>query len=179
MLTLFHFLSFPIIHLSSSFFIMNCGICANRKWNYPLVSLLPFIFASCSQTLVKVRYTLFLFEIITLFIYFPLLFNSIYFFTFIQFQYDFFLYSILLYFLKFIFVFLYLITFYFSLDKFICFGMIQFISFIFILYIFFISYVMVSLFVINFLLLYFFYLIFVRSFVMLCITETSVGFPKL
>ena len=55
LLSLFNFNSFQIIHLSSSFFLMNCGICANRKWNYPLVSLLPFIFASCSQTLVKVR----------------------------------------------------------------------------------------------------------------------------
>ena len=59
LLSLFDFNSFQIIHLSSSFFLMNCGICTNRKWNYPLVSLLPFIFVSCSRTLVEVRRTFF------------------------------------------------------------------------------------------------------------------------
>ena len=39
-----------IIHLSS-FFIMNCGICTNRKWNYIHMPVLPFFVVSCSLTL--------------------------------------------------------------------------------------------------------------------------------
>ena len=110
MLSLFHLISFQIIHLSSSFFLMNCGIRTNRKSNYPLVSLLPFIFVSCSRTLVEVRHTFFVWN--NYFIYiFSLLFNSIYFFLHLFNFIWFLLYSILLYFSKFIFVFLYLITF--------------------------------------------------------------------
>ena len=38
-----------IIHLS----IMNCGLPTNRKYNYGLVSVLPFDFVSCSMTIAK------------------------------------------------------------------------------------------------------------------------------
>ena len=49
-----------VFHLSnsfinqSSFFIMYCGIRTNRKWNYGHVSVLPFIFVSCSLTIEEV-----------------------------------------------------------------------------------------------------------------------------
>ena len=36
--------------------LMNCGMYTNRKWNYEHVSILPFIFVSCSQTHAEVRY---------------------------------------------------------------------------------------------------------------------------
>ena len=42
-----------IIHLSS-LFIRNCGIPTNRKQNYKHVSVLPFIFVSCSLTIEEV-----------------------------------------------------------------------------------------------------------------------------
>ena len=34
-----------------SFFIWNCSIHTNRKWNCDHVSVLPFIFVNCSQTI--------------------------------------------------------------------------------------------------------------------------------
>ena len=46
-------LSNSFIHQSSSF-IMYCGIRTNRKWNYGHVSVLPFIFVSCSLTIEEV-----------------------------------------------------------------------------------------------------------------------------
>ena len=42
-----------IIHLLS-FFIRNCGIHTNRKWNDKHVSVLHFIFVSCSLTIEEV-----------------------------------------------------------------------------------------------------------------------------
>ena len=40
-------------------FLIYCGICKNRKWNYWVVFILPHVFVSCSWTLVEVRHTVF------------------------------------------------------------------------------------------------------------------------
>ena len=59
LLNLFYFISFQFIlfqHILTRLpsFSMNCGICTDRKWKYQVVSLFPFIFGSCSRTLVEV-----------------------------------------------------------------------------------------------------------------------------
>ena len=54
--------------LLSSFFIMNCRISTNRKWNYKHVSVLPFIFVSCSLTIEDVGFHSFPLKKIHLFI---------------------------------------------------------------------------------------------------------------
>ena len=106
MLSLFHLISFQIIHLSSSFFLMNCGIRTNRKSNYPLVSLLPFIFVSCSRTLVEVRLTFFCLKYMLYIYFFPFcfLFHIIlsYFFSFSLFY--FILFHFIAYFISFYFI---------------------------------------------------------------------------
>ena len=49
--SIYFILSYHILfqyHLIHSFFIIYCGICTNRKWNYHFVYLFPFIFFRCS-----------------------------------------------------------------------------------------------------------------------------------
>ena len=52
----FFFILFTLIGCLPSFLI-DFGLCTNRQWNYWYVSLLPFIFVSCSRTLFAVRHS--------------------------------------------------------------------------------------------------------------------------
>ena len=67
---LFYSISFDIIFSNSRLpsFLMNCGICTNRKWNYWLVCILPLVFVSCSQTLVEVRHPLFFLDLFSFYL---------------------------------------------------------------------------------------------------------------
>ena len=78
---LFYCLVVFLIHLLSSF-LMSCGICTNRKWNYRHVSVLPFIFVSCSLTIEKVGRHSFPVK----YLFYFILFNLIYFIFLLPFQ---------------------------------------------------------------------------------------------
>ena len=56
LLSCFFFILFTLIGCLPSFLI-DFGLCTNRQWNYWYVSLLPFIFVSCSRTLFAVRHS--------------------------------------------------------------------------------------------------------------------------